>query len=737
MKKILAFVCAGVLAVTGCSKVEDLGTRVDELDSRVTKLEKLVSDLNTQVNTIDALVGVIKDGGYIETISTETKDGLNYYTITLSNGKTYTIHDGADGQDGAAGQNGKTPVVGVSLDEDGNYYWTVDGAYTDPKVRVNGQDGKTPEISIISGYWCIKWPGDDYPTTLSQAKGDDGDSFFKSVTVGEDDATFTLSSGETFSVSILGSFRLVCESTELGVAANGTASVPYSVKGAKEGESVVVYVKYVSKDWSAEIDETLGAVKVNVPSNPDGGLVIVEAINNATSQVADQAIKFEQGVLEIATLSYSVSDASGVLEVDLSTNMGYSVSSDSDWLTYVTTKAAHTEKLTFNYALNTGSEERTATVTVTGATGDVQTVVVLQKGCPELKESYEIGEYYERQGVVGIVWHCDTSYVKVLALDQKSYVQWAEYGSANSWADSKTDGLANMNKILSNPYSSITYFPAQKWCNDKGEGWYMPAVDEMCEILNNIDVLNTSLSANKGDKLSKGNYYWSSTQNTDTKDVQIAWWDWDSEKALTAEKSSTLTNNARASFNVSLKASETDPDTPVESSYKIGDKMSVDNGEGVVAYIDETGEHGYVISKLECDAVKWATTGQYGSYWPTSTSDGKANCDRLSSYLENISSCPAAYWAVYTCGNAGWFLPAQEQLQAVLANFTAINEGLAKLEGATLLTEGRSYWSSTTWFSDDSGALARYFSYSNGAVSSPSSDELTYYTHYARAIHTF
>ena len=163
--------------------------------------------------------------------------------------------------------------------------------------------------------------------------------------------------------------------------------------------------------------------------------------------------------------------------------------------------------------------------------------------------------------------------------------------------------------------------------------------------------------------------------------------------------------------------------------------MKVDNGHGVVAYIDETGEHGYIISKLECEAVKWATAGAYSDIWPTSTTDGKANCDRLSSYLENISSCPAAYWAVYTCGNAGWFLPADEQLKAVLANFTAINEGLAKI-GGTPLTEGRGYWSSTTWFSSDDGAYARFFTYKNGAVDQDS-DLISYRQLNARAIHVF
>ena len=330
MKKLLSLVCIGLVAVASCSRVDDLETRVDDLDSRVVKLEELVSTLNGQVASIDALVNTIKDGGYIQEVKSETKDGLNYYTLTLSNGKTYTIHDGAKGADG------HTPVVGVKLDEDdNNYYWTVDGKYTDPKVKVNGTDGKTPEISIISGYWCIRWPGDENWTTLSVAEGEDGDSFFKDVKIGDDEVTFILASGDSFSVSLLGGFRLVCPGTTVGVSANSTAKVKYTVKGAKEGEEVVVYIKHVSEGWSASVDESAAEVSINVPSDPEGGLVIIKAINNTTSKVADQAIRFEQGVLAAANLSYEISDASGVLEIPISTNMEYEFKSDNHWLNLV------------------------------------------------------------------------------------------------------------------------------------------------------------------------------------------------------------------------------------------------------------------------------------------------------------------------------------------------------------------------------------------------------------------
>lgn len=740
MKKFFIFMCCALVALAGCSRVDDLEDKVDNLEGRVGKIEETLKSLNDQISSLSSLVNTIKDGGYISDVTSETKDGINYYTLTLSNGKTVTVHDGANG---ISGKDGATPVIGVKLDEeDGNYYWTVNGEYTDPKVRVNGQDGAnglTPEIKIISDYWVIKWPGDEYYTTLGYAKGangEDGDSFFEKVEIGEDEVTFFLAGGkDSFSVSLLGAFRLVCETTTVGVHAGSEASVSYKVKGVKEGEQVVVYVKYASAGWAATIDETGGLVKISVPSDQEEGLVIVEAINNTTSQVADQALCFEAGVLTVATSSYQVSDASNLVEVPVNTNMLYEVNVDSDWIKYIETRAPHAETLVFQTELNTGSEDRTAVITITGKAGDVITVSVLQRGCPPLKESYNIGEYYERQGVVGIVWYDDKDCVKILSLQDKSFLQFATGQTSQSNGFSATDGLGNRNSIVNNPYSDISWFPAHQWCYSLGESWYLPAKDEMVAILNNIETINAALSEAGGSSLRKGYKYWTSTQSSETvaKATQV-WWDYDYEKALSSETE--ITNASpitRASAYVSRKAPEVNP----EPSIVIGTKMTLNGADGVVAYVDETGEHGYVISLAESEPCHWTSKSSYqtATWLPTSETDGKSICSMFSSDYEIISDFPAANWCVYL-GNGGWFLPAQEQLKAIFANFNKVNAGI-QAAGGTPMAEYKGYWTMTTYYSDDSGLNARHITYSDGEVIQ-SSDEVYYGNQYrARAIHSF
>lgn len=734
MKRFFTFLCCASLALAGCSRVNDLEDKVDNLEGRVDKIEETLKSLNEQISSLSTLVNTIQKGGYINDVTSETVDGINYYTLTLSDGRTITVHDGANG---ISGNDGATPVVGVKLDEeDGNYYWTVNGEYTDPKVRVNGQDGLTPKITIMYDCWYIMWPGDEYYTYLGPAKGDDGDSFFEKVEIGEDEVTFILTGGEnSFSVSLLGAFRLICETTTLGVHPGSEATVAYKVKGVKEGEQVVVYVKYTTAGWTASVDESEGLVKIAVPSDQTEGLVIIEAINNSTSQVADQALCFEAGVLTVASSSISVSDASNTFEIPVSTNMLYDVTINADWIKYIETKAPHTETLVFQTELNTGAADRNAVITLTGASGDVVNVSVLQRGCPPLKESYNIGDYYERQGVVGIVWYNDEDCIKVLSLQDKSFLQFGTGSTCNSNGYSTTDGLGNRNAIVNNQWSDISWFPAHQWCYSLGESWYLPALEEMSAILNNMETLNAALAEAGGSSLRKGYKYWTSTQNSETvaKASQV-WWDWDYEKAISSETDITSSSPVtRASAYVSRKASS----EPVEPAVAIGTKMTLNGADGVVAYIDETGEHGYVISLDECDACHWTSRSSYqtATWLPTSETDGKSICSMFSSDYEIISDFPAAKWCVYL-GNGGWFLPAQEQLKAIFANFNKINAGI-EAAGGTPLKEYKGYWTMTTYYSDDSGVNARHITYCDGEVIQ-SSDEVYYGNMYpARAIHIF
>ena len=176
--------------------------------------------------------------------------------------------DGQNGKDGLNGQDGHTPIIGVAQDTDGNWYWTVDGEFLldgtgnkvlangiggqngkdgqdgkdgvdgkdgkdgvdgkDGKDGVDGQDGQngkdgiTPQLRINTTtlMWEVSLDKGETWTSLGvKAKGEDGakgadgadgDAFFKSVTVGETEVTFTLADGvTTFTLPVMDTFKKV------------------------------------------------------------------------------------------------------------------------------------------------------------------------------------------------------------------------------------------------------------------------------------------------------------------------------------------------------------------------------------------------------------------------------------------------------------------------------------------------------------------------------------------------
>lgn len=145
---------------------------------------------------------------------------------------------------------------------------------------------------------------------------------------------------------------------------------------------------------------------------------------------------------------------------------------------------------------------------------------------------YEIGDLYDRDGVRGIVCRLseDGTHGLVLSLDEIC-LRWSEFHKPDlrtAGTDDRSDGMRNMEKAaryIAENDLSWDDFPAFKWCREKGEGWYLPAIDEMLTIGHNYNGgtrmssnrqarnrFNDTLKENGGEKLDRLMYYFSSTE---------------------------------------------------------------------------------------------------------------------------------------------------------------------------------------------------------------------------------
>ena len=152
---------------------------------------------------------------------------------------------------------------------------------------------------------------------------------------------------------------------------------------------------------------------------------------------------------------------------------------------------------------------------------------------PDTDGIIQIGSYYYEGGYfssqytasltcLGVVFEVDATgeHGKIVSLDE-TFFKWGPDRELLVVAVSHDNGKENMDaiKTIDNTFSE---FPAFKWCIDKGEGWYLPAKNELKSLYDvwsaDKSSFNTKLTDASGTILDGGanNYnvrcYWSSTQ---------------------------------------------------------------------------------------------------------------------------------------------------------------------------------------------------------------------------------
>lgn len=149
----------------------------------------------------------------------------------------------------------------------------------------------------------------------------------------------------------------------------------------------------------------------------------------------------------------------------------------------------------------------------------------------ELKR-YAVGDYYDFNGVKGVVCKVteDGLHGMVVSL-YEVMIPWSVFRKPDLrtvGAVDRTDGRVNMQTVaryIAENGLSWDDFPAFKWCREQGEGWYLPAIDEVLAIGNNFNGgtrmhydrqarnrFNDALKEHGGKRMDRLVYYFSSTE---------------------------------------------------------------------------------------------------------------------------------------------------------------------------------------------------------------------------------
>lgn len=184
-------------------------------------------------------------------------------------------------------------------------------------------------------------------------------------------------------------------------------------------------------------------------------------------------------------------------------------------------------------------EKEAPTVAATTATSATPTPTPTQE--EYLLKRYSIGDYYEKGAVKGVVLEVtpDGQHGLLISLDEVA-THWDTFEKGAyrlTGVDDKQDGRKNMEamaRYIAEQGLSWEDFPAFHWCREQGEGWYLPAIDELLTIAFHFNGqtravynrqprqrVNNALKEHGGKRLDRLYYYYSSTE-LDDKMVQTA-----------------------------------------------------------------------------------------------------------------------------------------------------------------------------------------------------------------------
>lgn len=390
-------------------------------------LRALCDQFNKDIQALQAIVEVLQAKDEVTSVEPLLENGDEVgYTIYFEKHSPINIYhgkngqDGQDGQDGTDGTDGKdgkdgvSPMIGVRQDTDGIYYWTLNGEWltdetgnkikaqgTDGADGTDGTDGATPRLKIgEDGYWYISYSGnDDDWTQLGKATGEngqdgqpgqdgqDGDSFFKNLTEDEDYVYLTLASDDsTIAVPKHKPMSISFSETEdIRALPSQTYPIQYTITGATDK----TVIKALAQDgFRAEVkptDTSTGTIEITTPSTILSSEVLV-FVTDGEERTIMRSINFVEGVINITNCSYTVAYMGGRVDVELSTNIDYTVeipAEDQSWISLVPASRVvmRDETVSFMIAQNNSTQLRYSIIKLVDKLGVTsETIQISQRG---------------------------------------------------------------------------------------------------------------------------------------------------------------------------------------------------------------------------------------------------------------------------------------------------------------------------------------------------------------------
>ena len=426
MKRLLYIIPAFILAYS-CSYDDSwVQDEFQKQKAAVEKLEARCRQMNENIISLEEVLTSLQGNNLVTSVSALSENGeINGYEVFFQNGKSYKLYfgsdgkdgsngidgnngkdgidgvDGTDGKDGADGKDAHKPMISVKQDNDGKWYWTLDGDWLRDedgnKIPAISNDDVTPSFKTENGYWFLSYDGGKTWNEMGPADGIDGDLILSDVQYDDKFLYLTLADGTVIDIPRLCDLSLEIGEVPTNITSGSIFTVPYTLSGGFGSAEVTCIGEH---GWTATItSETShnGEITIKAPKTLTAGKVVIFASENDVTIM--KAILFEGRFDQGHCMSskhdyYELDGTGGYVEVQLTTNQDYTIQipdQAQSWVSHADTRALRTDKVILGVAANApGMPERETTVTFLGEYDSVQ-ILIHQKASPFIDSEVDMG----------------------------------------------------------------------------------------------------------------------------------------------------------------------------------------------------------------------------------------------------------------------------------------------------------------------------------------------------------
>lgn len=344
------------------------------------QLQTLCNEMNTNISSLQTIVTAMQNNDYITSCTPLIENGVQIgYTITFAKQGSIVIYHG---QKGDSGEDGKTPIIGVKNDNDGIPYWTLNNEWlldgSGNKVRVHTKDGITPKFKIENGYWYISYDNETSWTQLGQAKGDNGDSLFKSITQDENNVYLEMADGNIITIAKNYNLSITFNPDDLGkiLTPGNVYTIRYTVQsGTSSVDIELVPSGNITTRVIADNESKLtGSIEITAGQTADAETNLIVFLYNG-NKVIMKSLEFEVAGLKIYDQAViDIPNLGGYANLEFLSNIEcvpVIPSSAQSWISVVpaTKSVLQYNSIRLSVSPNNKSTARSATIRVESADG--------------------------------------------------------------------------------------------------------------------------------------------------------------------------------------------------------------------------------------------------------------------------------------------------------------------------------------------------------------------------------